>query len=249
MVLPISSVRLSDNVVYSLELPLKTGTYYISLAFDRAASTSITLVKQSLVHLAPSASAIMFRPALFELYSASKAAMIEVFTCYGDLRIAASRNYNNLSGSNARLNEVVLEQSNYGGHFVINAGQVFGEYFIRVMARKEAELGYLIKYHYYEPNDPPPYKLIDLAEREITYAFSSNAVLFRFSPIAVDWQQTDSIDAVLVQYRLFIADSKTKVAQYTNCRLGSVFSATAALADIRDEVVEVAIQVAFGLFS
>lgn len=47
--------------------------------------------------------------------------MIEVFTCYGDLRISASNNYNNLSDSKANLNEIVLEQSNYGGHFVINA--------------------------------------------------------------------------------------------------------------------------------
>ena len=247
--LPISSLRLSDNVVYNIELPLKTGTYYISLAFDRAASTSITLVKQSLVHLAPSSSAVLFKPALFELYSAGKAAMIEVFTCYGDLRIAASRNYNNLSGSNAKLNEIVLEQRNYGGHFVINAEQVFGEYFIKVMARREAEQGYLITYHYYEPNDVPPYKLIDLAEREITYAFTNTAVVFRFSPISIDWQQTDSIDSVRVQYRLFLADSKTKVGQYANCRLGSIFTATAAPADIKGEAVEIAIEVLCALFS
>lgn len=241
--LPISSLQLSDNVVYNIELPLKMGTYYISLTVNQAANTSITLVKQSLIHLAPSSSAIMFKPALFELYSASKAAMIEVFTCYGDLRISASSNYNNLSDSKASLNEIVLEQSNYGGHFVINAEQIFGEYFIKVMARKEAEQGYLITYHYYENNDIPPYKLIDIAEREITYAFSSTAIVFRFSPIAIHWQLTDSIDSVLVQYRLFLADSKIKVGQYANCRLGSIYQVNAAPANIHEEFVEIAIEV------
>jgi hypothetical protein len=243
--LAITSTSLSSEGVYNIELPLKQGTYYIRMEADLSVSTRIILVKQSLIHLNPSSEAIMFKEGIFELYSSYRGAMIEVFTCWGEVSIDASSSYNDLASTRTGSSEVVLEQSNYGGHYVINADRIDGEYFIKVGGRRsqQLELGYLITYHYYEPSDPAPYKLIDLADREITYRLTKGAVSFTFAPLAVRWDLTDSIDSVTVEYRLFIADSKNKVGQYANCRLGQIYEVFARSEDIGDALVEIPIDV------
>jgi hypothetical protein len=176
------------------------GTYYIRIRMDVGARTSIMLAKQSLIHLRPSSNVIMFKEGVFELYSSSRPAMIEVFSCWGEISVDASSNYNDLSTSERMYGEIILEQNNFGGHFVINAENIYGEYFIKVGNRRkhQTDLGYLITYYYYDSKDVLPYKLIDLVDREITYALTKTAVTFTFDPIVVNWGNSDSIDSVFV---------------------------------------------------
>ena len=61
-----------------------------------------------------------FREHTFELYSPQKSVMLEVFACEGEIGVEASEDFRNFQ-SDAPYNEVVLEQKNYGGHFVINS--------------------------------------------------------------------------------------------------------------------------------
>jgi hypothetical protein len=129
--LPITNLVKSDSV-YNIEIPLKVGTYYIKIGMNLGVKTSIILVKQSLIHLRPSTNAIMFKEGVFELYSSDRSAMIEIFACWGDISVDASSSYKDLSATGQQYGEVVLEQNNYGGHFVINAENIYGEYFIKV---------------------------------------------------------------------------------------------------------------------
>jgi hypothetical protein len=47
--------------------------------------------------------------------------MIEIFTCFGEISVDASSSYNDFATKQQKYNEIILEQNNYGGHFVINA--------------------------------------------------------------------------------------------------------------------------------
>lgn len=226
--LQIASLVQSDSV-YNIELPLKVGTYYIKVSIDLNAKTSIILAKENLIHLRPSSNAIMFKEGVYELYSSNRAAMIEIFTCYGEISVDASSTYKDFSTPDKQYGEIILEQNNYGGHFVINADSIFGEYFIKVSnkRRHQPEIGYIITYYHYNRNDVQPYKLIDLVSREITYSLTKTAVTFALEPVTVKWDLSDSIDSVYVQYRVYVADNKIKVGKYANCRLGEVFSVDA----------------------
>lgn len=121
-----------------------------------------------------------------------------------------------------------MEQNNYGGHYVINAENIYGEYFINVRNKKrEADMGYMITYYYYDTKDALPYKFINLYDREITYTLNKTAVTFSFSPISINWDDSDSIDSVYIEYIIYVADNKNKVNKYANCRLGEVYYAYA----------------------
>jgi hypothetical protein len=47
--------------------------------------------------------------------------MIEIFTCYGEIAISGTDNYKALERDDPSYDEIKLEQSNYGGHFVVSA--------------------------------------------------------------------------------------------------------------------------------
>lgn len=63
--------------------------------------------------------------------------MIEIYSCWGDLSIDASSTYKDFSNSDKHYGEIVLEQNNYGGHYVVNAESIFGEYFIKVSKKRK----------------------------------------------------------------------------------------------------------------
>ena len=60
--------------------------------------------------------------------------MLEVFACEGEIELDASDDYREFEDPN-RYNQIVLEQKNYGGHYVVNSEYVYGEYFVRVKDR------------------------------------------------------------------------------------------------------------------
>ena len=52
--------------------------------------------------------------------------MLEVFTCSGELEIDATEVYKDLGDEAEGWGEIVLEESNYGGHYVVSSSTVFG---------------------------------------------------------------------------------------------------------------------------
>jgi hypothetical protein len=112
--------RSNSDTSINVQLPLVRGDYFISLVSNVDVMVTIILVKESLIHLKPEQSVLMTKEHTFELYSPSKAVMLEIFSCLGDIGVEASDNYKDFE-SDKPYNEVVLEQSNYGGHFVITS--------------------------------------------------------------------------------------------------------------------------------
>jgi len=41
--------------------------------------------------------------------------------------------------------------------------------------------------------------------------------------VTIDWDISDSIESVFVEYRIYISDNKNKVSKYANCRLGDIY--------------------------
>jgi hypothetical protein len=73
----------AENSFYNIELEKNKGTYYLSISSKADLLISISLVKDSLIHLIPGSNSVMRKEAIFELYSLDKSAMIEVFNCKG----------------------------------------------------------------------------------------------------------------------------------------------------------------------
>jgi hypothetical protein len=66
------------------------GVYYVSISSNQDMEISLILVKQSLIHLLPLTNNLLTKGAIFELYSQSKSAMIEIFNCRGEVSATAS---------------------------------------------------------------------------------------------------------------------------------------------------------------
>ncbi len=57
--------------------------------------------------------------------------MIEIYSCIGDMQVTASSNITQLISDNATQQGIVrMEHANYGGHYVVSAENLEGEYFI-----------------------------------------------------------------------------------------------------------------------
>lgn len=84
-------------------------------------------------------------------------------------------------------------------------------------------MNYLITYHYYEIGDILPYKLVDLLDREIIYSLSQSSTIFEVQKVGLKGN-LDFIEKIDVEYKLYIADNKSRVTQYANCRLGEIES-------------------------
>jgi hypothetical protein len=96
---------------------------------------SIVLVKEALMHLKPEQSVIRSSEQIFELYSPGKAVLIEIFACSGIMEVVATDEYKNFE-ADSPYDEILLEQTNYGGHYLIRSPAIYGEYFIKVSNRE-----------------------------------------------------------------------------------------------------------------
>ncbi len=63
--------------------------------------------------------------------------------------------------------------------------------------------------------------------------------------MTINWDISDSIDSVFVEYRIYISDNKNKVSKYANCRLGDIYW---GFAEEKTGVVSVSLDVTMGLF-
>jgi hypothetical protein len=77
-----------------------------------------------------------------------------------------------------------MEHANYGGHYVISAENVAGEYFIALDSENtKEELKYIISYHLYNKNEKTPYKLYGISSSQIKYKYSLGGVEFTMSRV------------------------------------------------------------------
>jgi hypothetical protein len=56
--------------------------------------------------------------------------MIEIFSCKNDIVVSAGNNYTKIA-NNESDGVLTMEHANYGGHYVISADNVNGEYFVQ----------------------------------------------------------------------------------------------------------------------
>ena len=69
----------------------ENATYYLTITTNKNVYGYVTLAKASLVHLKPSTSMVLYQEKIFEMYCESQAVMIEVFDCWGDIEVDASK--------------------------------------------------------------------------------------------------------------------------------------------------------------
>jgi len=117
---------------------------------------------------------------------------------------------------------VLLEHANYGGHYVITAENVQGEYFIEVTSKNANQsLLYLISYYYYDTNDIMPYKKVDISP-QINYELTPDKIIFILSPVRL--LASKSKLKVLPIYTLYISNSSTASDLDSKCGLDYGFS-------------------------
>lgn len=211
--------RDSDSAI-NVELPLVRGDYYIRATSDLQVEASVVLVKETLVHLRPEQYLLMSSPHTFELYSPGKAVLLEIFTCSGELEIKASEFYKDLGSEKDNWGEVVLEESNYGGHFVVSSSAVYGEYFVRVGSRGVGpQLEYMLYYYYYDREDQQPYRMVGLRSPEVTYTLGQDSVVFSVQPVFTRIGADSNVKEMEIRYVFYLSKEKETVRRYANCRL------------------------------
>ena len=89
---------------------------------------SIVYAKKSLTHLQAANTMMVKNPNTFEIYSPGDSIIIEVYDCRGSVAVEGSSSYYDLLQGK---NTIMMEHSNYGGHYVISAPKLNGEYFIK----------------------------------------------------------------------------------------------------------------------
>lgn len=94
--------------------------------------------------------------------------MIEIYNCEGEVEVKASSYYEYLEKEDNQYN-VIMEHSNYGGHYVLTTNNLQGSYFMETIdKREEGDLTYLISYNNYR-GDQMPYKFYSIPSSEIFY--------------------------------------------------------------------------------
>ena len=149
--------------------------------------------------------------------------MVEVFVCWGDVGVEASGTYLDFSQDRHKQKLLTFEHSNYGGHYVISAEQVSGQYFIRVFNRqkRDSDVAYLITHSYYNTISDLPYKLVYLNSRQVSYSLSPKTVTFSFSQVSVRKPNSSALE-IEAEYRLYLSTNKNRLSTFANCRLGNV---------------------------
>lgn len=124
------------------------------------------------------------------------------------------------------LNKIplLLEHANIGGHYIVTAENVEGEYFLEVDPKTSKDnMLYIISYYYYNKLDDMPYKKIDV-DPEITYELSADKIIFNLSPV----RQLPSKQKLNITptYTLFISNSTITTSMNTRCDINVGFSVT-----------------------
>ena len=113
---------------YNVELKAFKGNYMFSVRSNMGITISIVFAKQTLTHLQAANTMMVRNPNTFEIFSPGNSIIIEVYDCRGSVGVEGSNSYYNLLKEN---DTIMMEHSNYGGHYVISAPKLNGEYFIK----------------------------------------------------------------------------------------------------------------------
>ena len=115
---------------YNLQLYSQVADYTLRIRAQRPTNVSIILAKVSLTHLVAGRTLVVTNPAIFQIFSPGDSIMIEIFSCLGQIEVTASSNYTQIANSSSQ-NAVRMEHANYGGHYVISAEDLKGEYYVQ----------------------------------------------------------------------------------------------------------------------
>lgn len=124
----------------------------------------------------------MDKASIFEIYSPGDSIIIEIYSCRDDVEVRASSNFTLLMSQteNDDSGIVRMEHANYGGHYVIVADNLKGEYFLETspLSEDETELSYLITYHLFNPanGDKMPYRSYLIHSPQVNYKYYTGGV-------------------------------------------------------------------------
>lgn len=99
----------------------------------------------------------------FEIYTPGNNLMVVVDTCLGEVELKASEKYEYLSDDSS-LQVIMLNNPNFGRHYLIVAEGIHGEFFVQVNPKttNNAPMMYMISYFFYEKSDLMPYKKVNI---------------------------------------------------------------------------------------
>lgn len=92
--------------------------------------------------------------------------MIETFVCQGDISVTASTNITELLEDDQNGKGVIhMEHANYGGHYVVVANNLSGEYFVKIDQESEEDnLLYSAGYYIFDSaKEKIPYKIFHIS--------------------------------------------------------------------------------------
>jgi hypothetical protein len=153
--------------------------------------------------------------------------MIEVFSCKEDIEIRAGSNHSKFEADGDGV--LRMEHANYGGHYVISAENLTGEYYLQTVPVSSAiknysGMSYVISYYHYDTSlgEKMPYRVYGIQDTTIQYAYKSGAVQFKLNKI----YRKDSLTTVgTTLYTLYISTTSDDIMQTTACSLGNPFAA------------------------
>ena len=139
---------------YNLEAELGAGqNYKLRMTSDKDIEVSLIMLGKTFSHLIAGRTQLLTRPnTVFEIFTPNKSIMVEIFVCSGEVGyVEGSRNYTALTSSHSSIK---MQHSNYGGHYVMSAEDVDGEYYVRVSppTRADTSADYKIAYYFYDPS-------------------------------------------------------------------------------------------------
>lgn len=209
---------------YNLQLYSQSADYSLQIKTSRPTKISIILAKVSLTHLVATRTLMYTYPATFQVFSPGDSIMIEIFSCLGDIEVSASANYTKIMNKD-QDNVVRMEHANYGGHYVISAEDLKGEYFVQTKSlapagEKNKDLQYLISYYLYTQQEKMPYKVYGIANSYIQYYYKPGTIEYGLNKI----HRKDNNNAIgEATYTLYISNNSESITKMTKCSLGNVY--------------------------
>lgn len=178
----------------------------------------------------------------FEIYTPGHNFMIVVDTCLSEVEVKASEKYEALQKTDKdNQSLVLLEHANYGGHYVITAENVEGEYFVEVNPKNPKDkMLYIISYFYYDKNDRMPYSKVDV-DSEISYELASDKIIFQLNPVRM--LPSKQKFNIISTYTLFISNNSNTTTMNSRCDLNVGFSVSQTIGSDNDDVVKFPIDV------
>lgn len=106
-----------------------------------------------------------------------------------------------------------MEHANYGGHYVISADNVNGEYYVQtkpLTTMSANNMSYVISYYLYSPalGEQMPYRIYDINSPNIQYSYSQSMIQYKLPKI---YRKDNGKSYATTSYYLYIANTSSAI--------------------------------------